>query len=93
MTKEGIALNIDELLLTATAEVGMVSLLTNEVIPFEDMPLTFVGITTCFRREAGSAGRDTRGLYRVHQFQKVEQVVICPDDEDISNQAHFALLC
>ncbi len=61
----------DGLYLTGTAEVGMVSLLANEVIPFEDMPLKFVGMTTCFRREAGSAGRDTRGLYRVHQFQKV----------------------
>ena len=41
------------------------------------MPIKFAGMSTCFRREAGAAGKDTYGLYRIHQFDKVEQVVIC----------------
>ncbi|CAN5150969.1 serine--tRNA ligase [soil metagenome] len=52
----------------------------------------FAGISACFRREAGAAGRDTKGLYRVHQFQKVEQVVFCPNDEEVSEQEHMRLL-
>lgn len=54
--------------------------------------LRFAGISTCFRREAGAAGRDTKGLYRVHQFQKVEQVVFCANDAEVSEQEHLRLL-
>jgi seryl-tRNA synthetase len=54
--------------------------------------LRYVGMTTCFRREAGSAGRDVKGLYRVHQFQKVEQIIIGPNDPQASRLAHAALL-
>lgn len=54
--------------------------------------LRFAGISTCFRREAGAAGRDTKGLYRVHQFQKVEQVVFCANDVEVSEQEHMRLL-
>src|SRR5690606_13529880 len=56
------------------------------------LPLRYVGVSPCFRREAGAAGRDTRGLYRVHMFTKVEQVTIGPNDEDWSREEHFRLL-
>lgn len=58
----------------------------------EHKALRFAGISTCFRREAGAAGRDTKGLYRVHQFQKVEQVVFCANDVEVSEQEHLRLL-
>ncbi len=62
----------DDLWLTPTAEVPLTSLHRNEIIPFENMPLKYVAYSPCFRREAGSYGRDTRGLIRLHQFNKVE---------------------
>ena len=52
-----------------------------EILSHEDLPLRFVAQSSCYRREAGTYGKDTRGLYRVHQFQKVEQVVVDVDDE------------
>lgn len=78
--------------LTGTSEVGIMAMQADQVFDNLDTPKRFVGISTCFRREAGAAGRDTRGFYRVHQFQKVEQVVICRGDESASEQEHFALL-
>jgi seryl-tRNA synthetase len=62
----------DDLWLTPTAEVPVTSLHRDEVIPAEQLPLRYVAYTPCFRREAGSYGRDTRGLIRLHQFNKVE---------------------
>ncbi|AAQ00348.1 MULTISPECIES: serine--tRNA ligase [Prochlorococcus] len=62
----------DDLWLTPTAEVPLTSLHRNEVIPFEKLPIKYVAYSPCFRREAGSYGRDTRGLIRLHQFNKVE---------------------
>jgi seryl-tRNA synthetase len=62
----------DDLWLTPTAEVPLTSLHRGEVIPAEQLPLKYVAYTPCFRREAGSYGRDTRGLIRLHQFNKVE---------------------
>jgi seryl-tRNA synthetase len=62
----------DDLWLTPTAEVPVTSLHRGEVIPAEQLPLKYVAYTPCFRREAGSYGRDTRGLIRLHQFNKVE---------------------
>ena len=78
--------------LTGTSEVGIVAMHMNRVFEEDELPLRFVGTSTCFRKEAGSAGRDTRGLYRVHQFQKVEQIVFCRDDENIAAQEHKKLL-
>ncbi|MGN1227742.1 MAG: aminoacyl--tRNA ligase-related protein, partial [Christensenellales bacterium] len=57
-----------------------------------DLPIKMAGISTCFRREIGSAGRDVYGLYRVHQFQKVEQVVICKADDDEMTKLHEEIL-
>ncbi|MHC4944059.1 MAG: serine--tRNA ligase [Planctomycetota bacterium] len=78
--------------LIGTAEVPVTSMHQGEIFKEEDLPLYYVAQTTCFRREAGAAGRDTRGLYRVHQFQKVEQVVICRNDRDLSEKEHNSIL-
>ena len=76
----------DDLLLTPTAEVPVTSLHRDEVIPAEQLPLKYVAYTPCFRREAGSYGRDTRGLIRLHQFNKVELYWFCHPEH--SAEAH-----
>ena len=67
----------DDLWLTPTAEVPLTSLHRDEVIPAEQLPIRYAAYTPCFRREAGSYGRDTRGLIRLHQFNKVELYWFC----------------
>ncbi len=62
----------DELHLVGTSEVALASLHDEEIVPIERLPLRYAGFSPCFRREAGAAGRDTRGIFRVHQFDKVE---------------------
>jgi seryl-tRNA synthetase len=69
----------DDKWLVGTAEVSLVSYFAGEIVDVS-RPILLAGVSNCFRREAGSAGRDVRGLYRVHQFAKVEQVVICRND-------------
>lgn len=81
----------DGLYLTGTAEVGILAIHADRCLEDLDKPLRLFGMSTCFRREAGAAGRDTRGLYRVHQFHKVEQVIICPADFDLANIEHLKL--
>ena len=76
----------DDLWLTPTAEVPVTSLHRDEVIPAEQLPLKYVAYTPCFRREAGSYGRDTRGLIRLHQFNKVELYWFCHPEH--SAEAH-----
>lgn len=71
----------DELMLAGTAEVPINSLYAGEQLTQDALPLAFAGFSAAFRREAGSAGRDVRGLIRVHEFRKVEQYVICRADE------------
>jgi seryl-tRNA synthetase len=56
------------------------------------LPMRYAGISNCFRREAGAYGKDTKGLYRVHQFTKVEQVVFCMPDEELAEKEHYQLL-
>ncbi len=82
----------DDKYLVGTSEVFLVSLHRDEILDREDLPLFYTGYSPCFRREAGSAGRDVRGVYRVHQFTKVEQAVICEADEEKSRQIHEKLL-
>lgn len=82
----------DELYLVGTSEVPLVSLHQNETLNVDELPKKYVGISPCFRREAGTYGKDTRGLYRVHQFQKVEQVIICENDDQIAMQLHQEIL-
>ncbi len=62
----------DELFLVGTSEVSLASLHADQILEAEQLPLRYAGFSTCFRREAGAAGRDTRGIFRVHQFDKVE---------------------
>jgi seryl-tRNA synthetase len=62
----------DDLFLVGTSEVPLAALHQDEILSEDDLPLRYAGISTCFRREAGAAGRDTRGIFRVHQFDKVE---------------------
>ena len=71
----------DGLYLAGTAEIPLASLHAGEILPVEELPLRYVAFSPCFRREAGAAGRDTRGMIRVHQFNKVEQFSFTrPDD-------------
>jgi seryl-tRNA synthetase len=82
----------DELWLAGTAEIAITSLHSGEILEPQQLPILYAGYSPCFRREAGSAGRDVRGLLRVHQFYKVEQYVICADDADESARWHQRLL-
>jgi seryl-tRNA synthetase len=71
----------EDLYLIATSEHPMVSMLMDEIVDEEQLPIKFAGVSPCFRKEAGSHGRDTKGIFRVHQFNKVEQVILCrPED-------------
>jgi seryl-tRNA synthetase len=90
--EETYAIPADGLYLAGTAEVALVGFHSNEIIDHKQLPIRYAGISPCFRREAGSAGRDVRGLLRVHQFEKVEQFVICPADVAESDRWHAELL-
>ncbi|MDE0896603.1 MAG: serine--tRNA ligase [Planctomycetota bacterium] len=82
----------DDLYLVGTAEVPLTSIHAEKIHDVKDLPIKLVAHSTCYRREAGTYGKDTRGLYRVHQFQKVEQVVIDIADEQRSIEHHSAIL-
>lgn len=82
----------DDLYLAGTAEVPLTSFHTDEFLPLEELPKRLVAWSYCFRREAGAAGKDTRGLYRIHQFQKVEQVIIAPADKALAQRLHTEIL-
>ena len=82
----------DDLWLAGTAEVALTSLHSGEIINDDNLPILYAGYSPCFRREAGSAGKDVRGLLRVHQFVKVEQYVICEADDEQSARWHAKLL-
>ncbi len=82
----------DGLNLAGTAEVPLTAYYMGEILAAEQLPAKFVGLSTCFRREAGAAGKDTYGLYRIHQFDKVEQVIIGENDEEKSKQYHQEIL-
>jgi len=82
----------DEQYLSGTAEIPITSYFSDEILKEEDFPKKFVAFSPCFRREAGSYGKDTKGLYRVHQFNKVEQVIVAKNDEEASLQMLEELL-
>ena len=90
--EETYAIPADDLYLAGTAEVALVGFHSDEILDHKLLPIRYAGISPCFRREAGSAGRDVRGLLRVHQFEKVEQFVICAADADESDRWHAELL-
>jgi seryl-tRNA synthetase len=77
----------DDLFLVGTSEVSLAALHADEVLAEEDLPLRYGGFSTCFRREAGAAGRDTRGIFRVHQFDKVEMFsFVRPEDSTTEHE-------
>ena len=82
----------DQLNLAGTAEVPLTAYHMGEILKAEELPLKYVAMSSCFRREAGAAGKDTYGLYRIHQFDKVEQVVICKNSVEESNRFHEEIL-
>jgi seryl-tRNA synthetase len=84
------ALPEDELYLAGTSEVPLASLHAGQILPEEELPIRYAGFSTCFRREAGAAGKDTRGIFRVHQFDKVEMFSFVPAEE--SHDEHERLL-
>jgi seryl-tRNA synthetase len=76
-----------DLCLIATAEITLGGMHMNQILAEEDLPKKYVGVSHCFRTEAGAAGRDTRGIYRVHQFTKVEMFAFCtPEQSDAIHQ-------
>ncbi len=82
----------DERFLTGTGEVGLTAFHMDEILEEAQLPRKLVTQSTCFRREAGTYGKDTSGLYRIHQFDKVEQVIICRNDRDESIHWHQQIL-
>ena len=77
--------------LAGTAEVATMAYHMDEVVPLEELPIKFLGFSPCFRREAGAHGKDVRGLIRVHEFFKWEQVVLCRAEHDASVEMHEEL--
>ena len=80
----------DDLFLVGTSEVSLAALHTDEIIDMNNLPLRYAGYSTCFRREAGTYGKDTSGIFRVHQFDKVEMFSFC--DPEKSNEEHEQIL-
>lgn len=91
--EQAYAITEDDLYLVGTSEVALVSYHSQETFESEDvLPKMYCGYSSCFRREAGTYGKDTRGLYRVHQFTKIEQVILCEADADTQYRLHDFLL-
>lgn len=82
----------DDVYLAGTAEVPVTAYYSDEVLPEKDLPKKFVAFSSCYRREAGSYGKDTRGVYRVHEFNKIEQVIISTAETNNSLTLHEELL-
>ncbi len=80
--KEAGKFESDKKYLIGTAEVSVASYHMDETVDLAGLPMRYAGLSNCFRREAGTYGKDTKGLYRIHQFQKVEQVVLCEANEE-----------
>jgi seryl-tRNA synthetase len=74
--------------LAGTGEVATMGMHVGEILEISDLPKKYAAISPCYRREIGSYGKDTKGLYRVHEFMKVEQVVLCPADHSTSVELH-----
>ena len=80
----------EDLYLIATAEHPLLAFHMGEILDGKELPLRYAGVSSCFRKEAGAHGRDTKGIFRVHQFEKVEQFIFCRPEE--SSAEHEALL-
>jgi len=83
---------VDDKALIGTAEVSLTSYYAGEVLDEKDLPIKFTALSPCFRKEIGAYGKDAKGIFRLHQFYKVEQVVLCVADEDVSRQWHEKML-
>ena len=81
-----------DLSLVGTAEVPLTAYHMGEILKADELPKKYVAMSSCFRREAGAAGKDTYGLYRIHQFDKVEQVIVCKNDAEESRGFHDEIL-
>jgi seryl-tRNA synthetase len=79
----------DDLYLTGTSEVALAALHMDEILAADDLPLRYAGYSTCFRREAGAAGKDTRGMFRVHQFDKVEMFSFVRPEDSPAEHEHL----
>ncbi len=86
------AIEGEDVFLAGTAEDAITGMYKDEIFKAEDLPLTLVGYCPCFRQEAGTYGKDARGVFRVHQFNKVEQYIICEASHEVSVQWHEKLL-
>lgn len=82
----------DKMALVGTSEVPLCSFHADELLDEAELPKRYMARTTCFRREAGTYGKDTKGLYRVHQFNKVEMVVLAPNDKEKTDKLHEELV-
>jgi seryl-tRNA synthetase len=82
----------DRMSLVGTAEVPVTAYHADEILDEADLPKKYASLSTCFRREVGAAGQDTHGLYRIHTFDKVEQVILCRNDEAASRRLHEEIL-
>ncbi len=82
----------DDKYLIGTAEVPVTAYFSDEILEEKNLPYKFAGYSPCYRREAGTYGKDTQGLYRIHQFYKVEQVVVCKNSIEESEKIHKELL-
>jgi len=82
----------DNAYVAGTAEVPVTAYYSDEILNYEDLPKKFVALSTCYRREAGTYGKDTAGIYRIHQFDKGEQVILCRNDVEESKRFHEEIL-
>jgi len=90
MANDVFCLNVPDKCLAGTAEIILNSLYKDEILDEKKLPIKYAGYSPCYRKEAGTAGRDTRGLIRIHQFHKVEQFIFCKPEE--SDEMHALLL-
>lgn len=90
--RPGEPMESDDKYLIGTSEVSVASYHAEEMLEESELPKLYAGYSYCFRREAGTYGKDTHGLYRIHQFQKVEQVILCKNDMEESKKMHEMLL-
>ncbi|HAM87995.1 MAG: Serine-tRNA ligase [Candidatus Falkowbacteria bacterium GW2011_GWC2_38_22] len=84
--------NKEDKFLIGTAEPSLLAYYANEILDEKQLPIKFCGFSQCYRSEIGSYGKDTKGLYRVHEFMKVEQVCICSADIEESNRLHMEMV-
>jgi len=78
--------------LIGTAEPALLAYYTDEILDIKNLPIKLVGFSQCYRSEIGSYGKDTKGIYRVHEFMKIEQAIICPADIELSDKLHQEMI-